>query len=134
MITDDGLRVCVACGQPIPRGHQSPVYCSKTCQRRAKRQRAASGIKPLGARGPSCPACGKDNPILVHTPVGMVCGDCAPYRSCGKLAYRSRAAAEWAVIGFGLRGVQERDFAHHPAEPYQCPRCGDWHLTTKGER
>lgn len=124
-MTVSALRICEVCGLSIPDDQRSPLYCSKSCKRRAQRLRAA--------RGPSCPACGKDNAILVNTAVGMVCADCAPYRSCGKLAYRSREAAEWAVTGFGLRAVQERDFAGHPAQPYECRHCGDWHLTTRGK-
>ncbi|MGH6657681.1 MAG: hypothetical protein ACRDVE_21040 [Actinocrinis sp.] len=47
---------------------------------------------------------------------------------CGKTAYPDRAAAQYALIVLALSG-EPRD--RMPVRAYECPACGDWHLTSR---
>ena len=117
-------RICVVCYAEIYNG--GSLYCSKTCSRRAKRARKSGSDRY--AIGTFCPACGEKK-LLVDSPIGAVCSECAPFRSCDKLAYRSRVAAEWAITVYALRAIDEPEFK--PQRAYWCPLCNYYHLTTK---
>ena len=124
------IKLCDVCEKQIPAHHHSEVYCSDRCKRRAKRLRQSGKREPRGP-GFTCPSCNNTVTIPVSTPVGSVCADCAPFRSCDKLAYSTQEAAQWAATGFRVRSISEPRFKDQRA--YLCRLTEDrhWHLTTK---
>lgn len=116
------------CGGPACDERVDPprTYCSARCNRRAKALRTR-----LRKQGFVCPACGQPG-IPHNTMAGAVCANCVPYPAvlCGKLAYGSQAAAEWATRGMQVR--RDNGEEHLKAlRAYCCPNCCDWHLTSQ---
>jgi len=75
-----------------------------------------------------CPVCG-NRAIPTNTVIGALCIDCAPTRSCDKLAFATQAAAQYAAMALEVRRVGGDRFLA-PVRDYCCRRCGAWHLTS----
>lgn len=117
---------CPVCGREITNLQERQKYCSKRCSRKAKRQREQ--LKKLTYE---CPACGTTSTVPTNTLAGVVCMDCVPFdcEFCGKLAYNTFEAADWARRALEVRRSSEKRL--RPMRVYFNRECGNWHLTSQ---